>query len=193
MIHNVDALFCQSSNDSFPTAMHIAVAKCIHEVTLPGLWWRLAQQHSLADAGCLSCAGMTALLTALRAKETEFAEVIKTGRTHLMVRHALVKPCGLHGPTDAPVWCPWQDATPLRLGDEFSAYAQQVENGIERVKVCHCIYPPAHSAVLQSAQANECGGWCAGLDEVGVRAGYGRHRCWHRPQRVRGLRQGVCR
>merc|ERR1719238_491848 len=78
-----------SSNDSFPTAMHIAVAKCIHEVTLPG---------------------MTALLTALRAKETEFAEVIKTGRTHLM------------------------DATPLRLGDEFSAYAQQVENGIERVK-----------------------------------------------------------
>ena len=106
MIHNVDALYCQSSNDSFPTAMHIAVAKCIHEVTLPGLWWRLAQQHSLADAGCLSCAGMTALLAALRAKETEFAEVIKTGRTHLMVRHALVKPCGLHGPTDAAVWCP---------------------------------------------------------------------------------------
>lgn len=56
--------------------------------------------------GALSCAGMTALLTALRAKEAEFAEVIKTGRTHLMVRHALVKPCGLHGPTDAAVWCP---------------------------------------------------------------------------------------
>jgi len=51
----------QSSNDSFPTAMHIACAKVIIEITIPGLD-RLAQ--------------------ALRAKEDEFKSVVKIGRTH---------------------------------------------------------------------------------------------------------------
>jgi fumarate hydratase class II len=46
---------------------------------------------------------------ALSAKEREFAKLVKIGRTHL------------------------QDATPLTLGDEFGAYARQVELGIERV------------------------------------------------------------
>lgn len=51
----------QSSNDSFPTAMHIAVAKTINEITLPGL-------QTLAHA--------------LRAKSKEFDHIVKIGRTH---------------------------------------------------------------------------------------------------------------
>uniref|UniRef100_UPI00398EDF67 fumarate hydratase, mitochondrial isoform X1 n=1 Tax=Pristiophorus japonicus TaxID=55135 RepID=UPI00398EDF67 len=51
----------QSSNDTFPTAMHIAAAKEVHEVLLPGL-------QKLHDA--------------LEAKANEFADIIKIGRTH---------------------------------------------------------------------------------------------------------------
>jgi len=51
----------QSSNDSFPTAMHIAAARAIHENLLPSL---------------------TELLGALRAKEAAFADIVKIGRTH---------------------------------------------------------------------------------------------------------------
>src|SRR4051794_25746119 len=47
---------------------------------------------------------------ALEAKAKEFWDIIKIGRTHLM------------------------DATPVRLGQEFSGYAQQLAYGIERVK-----------------------------------------------------------
>jgi fumarate hydratase, class II len=48
------------------------------------------------------------LHVALRRKTEEFAEVLKIGRTHL------------------------QDATPIRLGQEFSGYASQIEHGLER-------------------------------------------------------------
>src|SRR5947209_5142506 len=51
----------QSSNDSFPTAMHIAAARAIHDHLIPAL---------------------TELLAALRAKEDAFAEIVKIGRTH---------------------------------------------------------------------------------------------------------------
>lgn len=51
----------QSSNDSFPTAMHIAAVQEIHRVLLPGL---------------------TQLHTSLKRKEEEFAGIIKIGRTH---------------------------------------------------------------------------------------------------------------
>ncbi|KAG7397865.1 hypothetical protein PHYBOEH_012056 [Phytophthora boehmeriae] len=51
----------QSSNDSFPTAMHIAAVQEIHRVLLPGL-------HKLHDA--------------LDAKVKEFDDIIKIGRTH---------------------------------------------------------------------------------------------------------------
>jgi fumarate hydratase, class II len=51
----------QSSNDSFPTAMHIAAARAIHDHLLPSL---------------------TELLAALRAKEEAFADIVKIGRTH---------------------------------------------------------------------------------------------------------------
>lgn len=78
-----------SSNDSYPTAMHIAGAIMVTQTTIPGL------EH---------------LLKALRAKQAEFENIIKIGRTHT------------------------QDATPLTLGQEFSGYATQVEYGIERIK-----------------------------------------------------------
>ena len=79
----------QSSNDSFPTAMHIAAAMEIDRRLLPAL---------------------ETLLGALQDKAKEFADIVKIGRTHL------------------------QDATPLRLGSEFGAYARQIENGIARIK-----------------------------------------------------------
>jgi fumarate hydratase class II len=79
----------QSSNDSFPTAMHIAAVAEIHERLLPGL----ERLHAV-----------------LQAKAEEFAKIIKIGRTHL------------------------QDAVPLTLGNEFGAYATQVQFGIARVQ-----------------------------------------------------------
>ncbi len=53
---------------------------------------------------------LTELHKALDAKAKEFDEVLKIGRTHL------------------------QDATPIRLGQEFSGYASQIEHGLERLK-----------------------------------------------------------
>ena len=79
----------QSSNDTYPTAMHIAAAEQVHHDVLPAL------EH---------------LLGALRAKQAAFEPIIKIGRTHT------------------------QDATPLTLGQEFSGYAQQVENGLKRIR-----------------------------------------------------------
>lgn len=79
----------QSSNDTFPTAMHIAVVLEVQERLLPGL---------------------QVLLKSLKTKKEEFKDIVKIGRTHL------------------------QDATPLTLGQEFSSFVQQIENGIERVK-----------------------------------------------------------
>jgi fumarate hydratase class II len=79
----------QSSNDTYPTAMHIACAEDIHHRLLPAL------RH---------------LHKALDAKAKAWAHIIKIGRTHT------------------------QDATPITLGQEFSGYAAQVENGIKRIQ-----------------------------------------------------------
>jgi fumarate hydratase, class II len=79
----------QSSNDAIPTAIHVAAVAGIEQNLLPAL-------DALADS--------------LEAKATEFDDVLKSGRTHLM------------------------DATPVRLGQEFSGYAMQVRNGAERVR-----------------------------------------------------------
>jgi fumarate hydratase class II len=79
----------QSSNDTYPTAMHIAAAEEIRHRLIPSLQM---------------------LRNALNDKAMEWARIIKIGRTHT------------------------QDATPLTLGQEFSGYTQQVENGIERVE-----------------------------------------------------------
>ncbi|MEN2992508.1 MAG: class II fumarate hydratase [Bacteroidia bacterium] len=88
---NDDVNRSQSSNDVFPTAMHIAAYKAVVERLLPAL----RKLHS-----------------ALEAKAQAFDGIIKVGRTHLM------------------------DAVPMRLGQEFSGYAQQVADSladIERV------------------------------------------------------------
>ena len=79
----------QSSNDTYPTAMHIACAEEIQHRLLPAL------RH---------------LHKALDAKAKAWTHIIKIGRTHT------------------------QDATPLTLGQEFSGYAIQVENGIRRIE-----------------------------------------------------------
>ena len=79
----------QSSNDTYPTAMHIACASEILDALLPAL---------------------TSLAKKFQKKSDEWARVIKIGRTHT------------------------QDATPLTLGQEFSGYAQQINNGIDRIK-----------------------------------------------------------
>ena len=78
----------QSSNDTYPTAMHIACAEEIHHRLLPAL---------------------QKLRNALNDKAQAWKSIIKIGRTHT------------------------QDATPITLGQEFSGYAAQVENGIARL------------------------------------------------------------
>jgi len=85
---NDDVNKSQSSNDTYPTAMHIAAYKLTAEVTLPGV-------KKLRDT--------------LDKKAKDFASIVKTGRTHFM------------------------DATPLTLGQEFSGYVQQLDNGIRCV------------------------------------------------------------
>ena len=78
----------QSSNDTFPSALRIAATLAVNRDLAPSL------QH---------------LAEALRAKEIQFIDVVKAGRTHLM------------------------DAVPVTLGQEFGGYARQVELGAERV------------------------------------------------------------
>ncbi len=79
----------QSSNDTYPTAMHIACAEEIVHRLLPAL---------------------QKLRNALNDKAQAWKDIIKIGRTHT------------------------QDATPLTLGQEFSGYTTQVQNGIERIE-----------------------------------------------------------
>jgi fumarate hydratase, class II len=79
----------QSSNDVFPTAVHLAAYVECEEDLLPSL-------HVLQSS--------------LEAKASEFDDVVKPGRTHLM------------------------DAVPVTLGQEFGGYARQVELGAERVR-----------------------------------------------------------
>lgn len=80
----------QSSNDTFPTAMHIAAVLETNNTLLPGVGLLLGELQKCSE---------------------KFKDIIKIGRTHL------------------------QDATPLTLGQEFSAYVAQVENGMERIRV----------------------------------------------------------
>ena len=79
----------QSSNDSFPTAMHVAAARAIDMKLFPAL---------------------QKLHRRLSAQASEWDRIVKIGRTHL------------------------QDATPLTLGQEFSGYAAQIEDDIDRVR-----------------------------------------------------------
>jgi fumarate hydratase class II len=80
--------FGQSSNDVIPTAMHVAALEAVEKDLFPAL---------------------DTLRESLEAKEEEFDDVVKTGRTHL------------------------QDATPVQLGQEFGGYRTQVEKGLGRL------------------------------------------------------------
>jgi fumarate hydratase class II len=79
----------QSSNDTFPTAMHIAAVEQLSHTLLPAV---------------------THLRDTLAAKAHAFDAIVKIGRTHLM------------------------DAVPLTLGQEFSGYVTQVEQGLKRIE-----------------------------------------------------------
>ncbi|WP_437919149.1 class II fumarate hydratase [Sphingobacterium sp. LRF_L2] len=86
---NDDVNKSQSSNDTFPTGMHIAAYKAVIDVTIPGV-------EKLRDT--------------LQKKSTEFMDVVKIGRTHLM------------------------DATPITLGQELSGYVAQLNHGLKALK-----------------------------------------------------------
>jgi fumarate hydratase class II len=86
---NDDVNMAQSSNDTFPTAMHIAAAEEIYRELIPAL-------KNLRDA--------------LDKKASEFTDIVKIGRTHLM------------------------DAVPLTLGQEFSGYVAQLDYDLRRIE-----------------------------------------------------------
>jgi len=79
----------QSSNDVYPTAIHVSAILAIDQYLLPSL---------------------KNLHRSLVSKARQFDKIVKIGRTHL------------------------QDATPVRLGQEFSGYASMIEHGIKRVQ-----------------------------------------------------------
>lgn len=79
----------QSSNDVFPSSIHIAATAAVTADLIPAL------DHLAGSLG---------------RKSAEFAEVVKSGRTHLM------------------------DATPVTLGQEFGGYAAQIRYGVERLR-----------------------------------------------------------
>jgi fumarate hydratase class II len=87
---NDDVNMSQSSNDTFPTAMHIAAAIVLNEKLIPALG---------------------ELQTVLDNKSREFANVVKTGRTHL------------------------QDATPLTVGQEISGWSSLVGRDLDRIRI----------------------------------------------------------
>ena len=79
----------QSSNDTFPTAMHIAAVKELKEILLPKIG---------------------ALLTSIENKANQWQDIVKIGRTHL------------------------EDAVPLTVGQEWSGYAVQLRDALNRVE-----------------------------------------------------------
>ena len=90
IIHpNDDVNKSQSSNDTFPTAMHISAYQMIIQKTIPGL---------------------RELRKTINSKAKEFRTIVKIGRTHLM------------------------DATPLTLGQAFSAYVSQLDHGLKALE-----------------------------------------------------------
>ena len=86
---NDDVNMSQSSNDSFPTALHVAVSIAVRGRLFPAL---------------------DRLQSSLDGKARGWADIVKIGRTHL------------------------QDATPLTLGQEFSAYANQLYRCRRRIE-----------------------------------------------------------
>ena len=79
----------QSSNDTFPTVMHIAINELVSDQLIPSL---------------------KNLIKELKSKTKKYKKIIKIGRTHT------------------------QDATPITLGDEFSAFYTQINSNLERIQ-----------------------------------------------------------
>ncbi len=105
----------QSSNDTFPTAMHVATAQTVNSLLIPSL-------EKFANS--------------LDKKIIEFDGIIKIGRTHT------------------------QDATPLKLSQEFSGYKFQVKTGIERIKQSLInIYQLAQGGTAVGTGLNTTRGW----------------------------------
>ena len=78
----------QSSNDTFPSIMHIAINELSYMKLIPSI---------------------KSLIKELKVKRNKFKKIIKIGRTHT------------------------QDATPITLGDEFSAFLSQIISSYERI------------------------------------------------------------
>jgi fumarate hydratase class II len=96
---NDDVNMSQSSNDTFPTAMHIATVMAVQEKLIPSI-----QQ----------------LREAIATKARAYANIVKIGRTHL------------------------QDAVPLTVGQEFSAYVAQLDDVLKRLhQALQELYPLA--------------------------------------------------
>lgn len=108
----------QSSNDTLPTAINIAIGMEIRDRLMPAF----QEFHNT-----------------LRRKEKEFGNIIKIGRTHL------------------------QDAVPLSLGQEFSGYAQQMENGLARI---NAIQPRIYDINLGGTAVGTGIGACDGFAEI---------------------------
>jgi fumarate hydratase class II len=90
LIHpNDDVNKGQSTNDVFPTAMHVAAMEALQNDVIPNVRHLRNSLHTKAEA---------------------FADIVKIGRTHL------------------------QDATPLTLGQEFSGYVAQLDNGLKHLE-----------------------------------------------------------
>jgi fumarate hydratase class II len=89
LVHpNDDVNKGQSSNDTFPTAMHVAAVMALEKTLVPAV-------RRLRDT--------------LERKSNAFRSIVKIGRTHL------------------------QDATPLTLGQEFSGYVAQLDQGLKHI------------------------------------------------------------
>ena len=80
----------QSSNDTFPTIMHIAINELTINKLIPSL---------------------KIIIKEFKKKQNEFKKIIKIGRTHT------------------------QDATPITLGNEFSAFKEQIESCFDRILI----------------------------------------------------------
>jgi fumarate hydratase class II len=107
----------QSSNDVFPTAMHVAAVQALSGALVPAL---------------------RRLRATLAEKSAAFAGIVKTGRTHL------------------------QDATPLTLGQEFSAYVAQLDHGIAHLQAAQphlCELALGGTAVGTGLNAHPEFGW----------------------------------
>ncbi len=88
---NNDVNKSQSSNDVIPSAIHVSAYLEVNDVLLPSL---------------------KQLQRALKKREAELHDIVKTGRTHLM------------------------DAMPIRLSQEISGWAYQVSQAVERIESC---------------------------------------------------------